>query len=243
MDAVHHPSPEPASRATNRPFTAPGIAPAVLTVLLIVISAIALNPERTATPFISSQSRAYFLVTTLSTLGLIAWLISTTRSESIPPRFLTAHAFLVTGATALVIIERTSIPFAVLLLAWAALFQLACQRRLETGEARWSVLHSVLSVTYMWLAIAGLSSLQLQGRFAVIVAGAITLAGAVAVSWKDSRPGIALPLLGVVAVAGAEFELVLGFVLLSPFASATIWLAGIGLVFGLATFVESRVNP
>ncbi|CAN5484100.1 hypothetical protein BH23CHL2_BH23CHL2_00030 [soil metagenome] len=242
MDAVHHPPPEAASQAVNRPLTASGIAPGILTVLLIVVSAIALNPERTATPFISSQSRAYFVVAALSTFGLIAWLVTTTQSESIPNRFLTAHAFLLAGGTALVIIERTSIPFAVLLLALAALYQVTCQRRLQTGEVPWSVLHSVFSVTYAWLAIAGLSSFQLQGRFAVFAAGVIALAGAVAVSWKGDRPGIALPLLGVVTVAGAEFELVLSFVLLSPFTSATIWLAGIGLAFGLTTFVELRVN-
>ena len=232
-----------ASRTSEAAANAIAVAPPVFAVLLIALAAALLDPERNATPFVSSTGRSYFVVVALLGAGLAGAMASAfSRLTSRYSTFPIASAFLITAATSLVIVERVRPGVILILVILAAGVVYSNRRAAHSDQSSWTWLFAVLALVMIWTAIAGLSSFQLQGVFALPVTAAIAWAGAVVADRSAPKTAIGVPTLAVVAIVGAEIQFALSFILLNPFVSAALWVAALALAFGLTYFVSMRVS-
>lgn len=220
------------------------IAPAVTVVILITLAAALLEPDRSTTPLISSQSRAYFVVVGFLGFGLaiVSAASSSSRFDSKFDPVPVAIAFLVTAATTLVIVERIRPLVIVMLVILAAAIAYSSRRATKPWESGWGWLTAALTLILVWTAVGGLTSFQLQGAYALPIG--VMIAGAGAIVWARSVdvPSISATMLGIIAIIGAELIFALSFIRLDPFVSATLWAAGLALTFGLTHFVVMRVS-
>ena len=231
------------SRRGDTRSNAIAVGPPVFVVLLIALAAVLLNPERNATPFVSSTGRSYFVVVALLWAGLAGAMANAFSSfGSRRSLFPISSALLITAATSLVVVERVRPGVILILVILAAGVAYSHRRVAHPDQPSWAWLSAVLALGLVWIAIAGLSSFQLQGAFALPVTAAIAGAGVVIATRSAPVASIGVPTVVVVAIVGAEMQFALSFILLNPFVSATLWATGLVLAFGLTYFVSMRVG-
>ncbi len=219
-------------------YSARAAVSTILAIITIDLVAIILSPSSDIRLFESSSGRAYLIVVVACAVALFLWGKWSHSPTVIPLETMASASILITLGPALFLVGRVSLLPIVITLSLAAAIAFVggpspMQPDRVENDLSWAT-----GLALCWFGIVGVSSLDVEGRYqypfiAVLAAAAIASSTG---RLKNPSMNVTLPILA--AIIGVEIAISTGFLKISPYVEASLWLIGLLLVASIYLLIQ-----
>ena len=200
-----------------------------LTIVVIVLAAIILNPASAGIPIVDPLNRTYWIIIVVTVVVMTMFIGNDNFAELERPRSVVFIAMFTVSSTGAFLIDRVNLISILVVMAAGALASAA-------GYA--SSARTGAMILSSWMFVASLATLSIRSLVTVpILSGAIYLLAWSAMDLRATR--LVVPPVGWAIVAG-QLYFSIRFLPTTPAFAASIWLGGILLMVASSSYLESR---